>query len=532
MFGGSGTTEAAHPGGGRRSSLRWPGQRADHGRLDGDPASSDAGAHPASPPRPPVADDATRDKDRAASAQNATEKGAPGGTAPTPPREHIRATAKQDSYRERLRRTLSRSRGRQRKSPGRGRQDDVAARSPPPRSSSLGTKLGMSLRSAVMGKTLLGVHRPAGGRNPSAVSRGSCEEEADGESSGSDEEAGSGEQHQEGAGRRRLHGHHCPEDERRKHRAREERNKEHECSSGELDDGTLSLDSPLAPPSCSGDPRNLPEAVASYIGARARMEKEMGASGPTLPFRAPPGVPSPSAVPRMMSGGKRRGSLDITNDAPCGPQSSRRRLPFTEALFKAGVSETLHSTKQGILLEGDLQKFSPESLRGVRWHKRYFVLYAGACELRYYRSHADAAWGRIPLGERGSIPLRLVVKIRQPSDNRYHGCRFDLVVLHRGEGRHPGLHIRPGRERRVLTTKTFKLNAPSAQQRLLWVTIIEALMKNHGWGYPHERPRRIRPPEHGGGFDVVANKSGEQAVGAVAGAWATARGEAEGSGVE
>ena len=64
----------------------------------------------------------------------------------------------------------------------------------------------------------------------------------------------------------------------------------------------------------------------------------------------------------------------------------------------------------------------------------------------------EAAWGRIPLSERGSIPLRLVVKIEQPSGNKHRGSRFDLVVLHRGDGRHPGLQIRPGHERRVGTT--------------------------------------------------------------------------------
>ena len=69
-----------------------------------------------------------------------------------------------------------------------------------------------------------------------------------------------------------------------------------------------------------------------------------------------------------------------------GAQASGSAQPFTEALFKAGVSETPHSTKQGILLEGWLQKYSPESVAGRRWHRRYCVLYAGTCELRYYKS--------------------------------------------------------------------------------------------------------------------------------------------------
>ena len=276
-------------------------------------------------------------------------------------------------------------------------------------------------------------------------------------------------------------------------------------------------DSPLAPATYGGggDPRNFPDAVFSYIDARERMEHETAASGPAFL----PCVDSlaASAAAAGTEGGnkvwaKKRGSLDITKQASSATQRTEQHQPFTEAMFKAGISETRHSTKQGILLEGDLQKFSPESVRGVRWHKRYFVLYACSCELRYYRTHAEAAWGRIPLGERGSIPLRLVVKIEQPSDKKYRGCRFDLVVLHRGDGcRHPGLHIRPGQEPRVSTTKTFKLNAADAQQRLLWVTVIEALMKKHGWGVDADRRRRrsSRAPRYGDpGADTAGDSLG------------------------
>lgn len=367
-----------------------------------------------------------------------------------------------------------------------------ASRSPASRSPSLAAQLGQSLRGAIMGKTLLGVHKPHVDGSQAGLGRG-------GGDSGSDE-AYSSDAGQTGDVERRRR----DSNNKRGLRGRGARSSIHGGKHGGGGDGNssdgfdtsiFSRDNPHTP-TASGDPRNLPDAVHSYIDERARMEKEMSASGPTFLPQTANLVAGPGEG--ALGWGKRRGSLDITKEASSTTQHSEQHQPFTEAMFKAGVSETRHSTKQGILLEGELQKFSPESMRGVRWHKRYFVLYACACELRYYRTHAEAAWGRIPLGERGSIPLRLVVRIEQPSDKKYRGCRFDLVVLHRGDGRHPGLHIRAGHESRVTTTKTFKLFAADPQQRLLWVTVIEALMKKHGWGMDGDRRRSTRAPGHGG----------------------------------
>lgn len=404
-----------------------------------------------------------------------------------------------DGFARRLSRGLSRGRSRSRK----GDAPSGTSQSPASRSPSLATKLGMSLRGAIMGKTLLGVHKPhAEGRSVT----GSPKSGSDGDGAGSEGTYSTGAST---AGDRRLS---------RRRTRRQSAQSAHgfigestDRKGGDGDDGICSdgfgseifaPDSLLAA-ATHGNPRNLPEAVNSYIGARERMEQEMSASGPAF-------LPRPVNLTSSPGDGvtpwtRRRGSVDITKQAPSTTQLSEQHQPFTEAMFKAGVSETRLSTKQGILLEGDLQKFSPESMRGVRWHKRYCVLYAGACELRYYLSHVEAAWGRIPLGERGSIPLRLVVKIEQPSDKKYHGCRFDLVVLHKGDGRHPGLHIRPGHERRVSTTKTFKFNAADAQQRLLWVTVIEALMKKHAWGAEPDHRRSMPAPSHGGAREEGAH---------------------------
>lgn len=381
--------------------------------------------------------------------------------------------------------TRGRSRNRTGGSSGQGLGAAAAAASESPavsRSPSLATKLGMTVRGAIMGKTELGVHKPhadqaAADRSPR---------------SGSDVGAASDGTYSTGASERRK--------SIRRRRSAVNGEEDHGCSSDGFDSDMFRQGSPLAAATFSGggDPRNFPDAVYSYIGARERMEHEMSATGPAFLPRVDNLAASGVAEGGGKGWGKRRGSLDITKQASSTTQRTEQHQPFTEAMFKAGISETRHSTKQGILLEGDLQKFSPESMRGVRWHKRYFVLYACSCELRYYRTHAEAAWGRIPLGERGSIPLRLVVKIEQPSNKKYRGCRFDLVVLHKGESRHPGLHIRPGQESKVFTTKTFKFNAADAQQRLLWVTVIEALMKKHGWGVDADRCRSIRAPRHGG----------------------------------
>lgn len=391
-------------------------------------------------------------------------------------------------YSRRFSRGLTRGRSKNRDRSG---DQSGASESPASRSPSLAVQLGKSLRGAIMGKALLGVHKPHADRSQAESGWGGDD---------SSDEAGSTDGSQTGDVERRRRG------SKRGLRGRSGTSSIHGGGprqgdgghGGSLrygfDVGVFSPDSPLAPTPI-GDPRNLPDAVHSYIDERARMEREMSASGPTFLPQTANLVAGPGDG--ALTWGKRRGSLDITKEASSTTQHSEQHQPFTEAMFKAGVSETPHSTKQGILLEGELQKFSPESMRGVRWHKRYFVLYACACELRYYRAHAEAAWGKIPLGERGSIPLRLVVKIEQPSDKKYRGCRFDLVVLHKGDGRHPGLHIRPGHESRVTTTKTFKLFAADPQQRLLWVTVIEALMKKHGWGMDADRRRTIRAPGHG-----------------------------------
>ena len=489
---GGGSVQQRERSASRSSSSRWPGGDSISRRFSkgsGGP-EADEGLRRHAPPPPPDKEDEGEGSDNLDPPTPTSARSGGDDAASTP----LGAAALKGHARRLSQGLMTRGRSRSRKKSEAGHGGAASGSSPAAsRSPSLAAKLGMTLRGAVMGTTQLGVHKPHVGRRTPAEGNSPRSAGSDADGAASDATYSTGASTKEKLSRR----------ERRKPSAagRAEDHGGHAAASDGFDsDDIFGQGSPLAPATYGGDPRNFPDAVHSYIGARERMEQEMSASGPAF-LPSVDSLAANSAADGAIKGwGRRRGSLDITKQASSTTQRTEQHQPFTEAMFKAGISETKHSTKQGILLEGDLQKFSPESMRGVRWHKRYFVLYACSCELRYYRTHAEAAWGRIPLGERGSIPLRLVVKIEQPSDKKYRGCRFDLVVLHRGDSRHPGLNIRPGHESRVFTTKTFKLNAADAQQRLLWVTVIEALMKKHGWGV--EDADRCRSPggapRHGG----------------------------------
>lgn len=498
MFWKKGEEQGGGGGGGskqreeRSSSRRWPTGNSISRRFSSSRGSDGLGADEGSRSVPPPGEeDEGEGIDKLDPPTPASEHS--GDAASTP-----LGAAALKGHARRLSQGLTRGRSRNRKNEAR---QSGASESPASRSPSLATKLGMTLRGAVMGTTQLGVHKPHVEQKTPAAGSSSPR-------SGSDADGASDATYSTGASAKDKLSRRERRDSRRKRSdATAGRAEDHGGHSSDgFDSDIFCQDSPLAPATYGGDPRNFPDAVHSYIGARERMEHEMSASGPSF-LPCVDSLAAASAADGALKGwGKRRGSLDITKQASSTTQRTEQHQPFTEAMFKAGISETKHSTKQGILLEGDLQKFSPESMRGVRWHKRYFVLYACSCELRYYRTHAEAAWGRIPLGERGSIPLRLVVKIEQPSDKKYRGCRFDLVVLHKGDSRHPGLNIRPGQESRVFTTKTFKFNAADAQQRLLWVTVIEALMKKHGWGVDADRCRATGAPRHGGpGADTTGD---------------------------
>jgi hypothetical protein len=82
----------------------------------------------------------------------------------------------------------------------------------------------------------------------------------------------------------------------------------------------------------------------------------------------------------------------------------------------------------GVLLEGWLRQKQRRGIKGLKkWNARYFVLYARSNEVRYYADVVQSAWGPIPLGEIGSISLRLIQRIGKLSHPKYKGCRFDIT---------------------------------------------------------------------------------------------------------
>ncbi|KAE8882509.1 hypothetical protein PF005_g5641 [Phytophthora fragariae] len=82
----------------------------------------------------------------------------------------------------------------------------------------------------------------------------------------------------------------------------------------------------------------------------------------------------------------------------------------------------------GVLLEGWLRQKQRRGFKGLKkWNSRYFVLYARSNEVRYYADVVQSAWGPIPLGEIGSISLRLIQRIGKLSHPKYKGCRFDIT---------------------------------------------------------------------------------------------------------
>ncbi|KAL7690844.1 putative Rho GTPase activation protein [Plasmopara halstedii] len=82
----------------------------------------------------------------------------------------------------------------------------------------------------------------------------------------------------------------------------------------------------------------------------------------------------------------------------------------------------------GVLLEGWLRQKQRRGIKGLKkWNSRYFVLYAKLNEVRYYADVVQSAWGPIPLGEIGSISLRLIQRIGKLSHPKYKGCRFDIT---------------------------------------------------------------------------------------------------------
>ncbi|OQS04462.1 hypothetical protein THRCLA_03310 [Thraustotheca clavata] len=146
----------------------------------------------------------------------------------------------------------------------------------------------------------------------------------------------------------------------------------------------------------------------------------------------------------------------------------------------------------GVLLEGWLRQKQRRGIRGLKkWNSRYFVLYAKVHELRYYSDVVQSGWGPIPLGEIGSISLRLIQRISKPSHPKYKGCRFDITCRSSSSGV-PDLDddplssddeakkASPKQPPKIKTTpkasRVYSLIADSPQTTVLWVNTLDSLL--------------------------------------------------------
>lgn len=136
-----------------------------------------------------------------------------------------------------------------------------------------------------------------------------------------------------------------------------------------------------------------------------------------------------------------------------------------------------------VLLEGNVELWSPSRTLGglfMSWVPFHLVLYAGTKEIRLYQSSIPSAWGIIPLHEKGALELRLLEKIECPTDAQWGGRRFDLIVRASSgaavDAKYPGLGVFPGDEDRATHTARYNFRAPMAQNRLLWVSLITAVL--------------------------------------------------------
>jgi uncharacterized membrane protein len=137
----------------------------------------------------------------------------------------------------------------------------------------------------------------------------------------------------------------------------------------------------------------------------------------------------------------------------------------------------------GVLLEGWLRQKQRRGIKGMKkWNSRYFVLYAKSNEIRYYTDVVQSAWGPIPLGEIGSISLRLIQRIGKPSHPKYKGCRFDITCRNSWGTHYAEDFISSDEEDEKTNTNTpnasrvYSLMADCPQTAVLWVNMLDSLL--------------------------------------------------------
>lgn len=147
----------------------------------------------------------------------------------------------------------------------------------------------------------------------------------------------------------------------------------------------------------------------------------------------------------------------------------------------------------GVLLEGWLRQKQRRGVKGMKkWNSRYFVLYAKTNEIRYYADVVASAWGPIPLGEIGSISLRLIQRISKLSNPKYNGCRVDITCRNTWGTHYADDYVsseeennnntneaeggKPAKNTTPRSTRVYSLMTDSPQTTVTWCNMLDSLL--------------------------------------------------------
>lgn len=178
---------------------------------------------------------------------------------------------------------------------------------------------------------------------------------------------------------------------------------------------------------------------------------------------------------------------------------TQQESPGSTVFSPAGKRKTLGAIMgkpgSGVLLEGWLRQKQRRGVKGMKkWNSRYFVLYAKTNEIRYYADVVTSAWGPIPLGEIGSISLRLIQRISKLSNPKYNGCRVDITCRNtwgthyaddyvsseeENNGAGNNAEAEGGKSAKNTTprsTRVYSLMTDSPQTTVTWLNMLDSLL--------------------------------------------------------
>ncbi|KAF1316815.1 Gtpase-activating protein, partial [Globisporangium splendens] len=200
------------------------------------------------------------------------------------------------------------------------------------------------------------------------------------------------------------------------------------------------------------------------------------------------------SVPRSLDSTQEvlvRRALENATAAGATPGGSEALSPGQRKLVGAFAGHP----GSGVLLEGWLRQKQRRGMKGMKkWNARYFVLYAKTNEVRYYADVVQSAWGPIPLGEIGSISLRLIQRIGKPSHPKYRGCRFDITCRNSWGSHYADDYVSSDEENNnsnsannneeakqersstPRSSRVYSLMADSPQTTVTWVNTLDSLL--------------------------------------------------------